>query len=254
MTKELRYALMDPTGNITVLVETPVPVEDQPITAGIVMAVAPTCEQVGFLMPPVPDCDIAIRMAGGEFCGNAAMCAATLHAMSLEIAGETTLQVSVSGTPVAVTVTPEGDGYACSVAMPRPLDIVTVHGLPVVHFEGICHAIATEPLTDEAAPALLWELCQELHPEAMGLMQLDAEAGTMKPLVYVPGTNALFWENSCGSGTSAVGAYLYSLSGQPVSARLRQPGGTLGVEVDGAGNIFLQGTARLMYRDTVYYL
>ena len=33
MTTQLKYSLLDPTGNITLLVETPVPIEDQPAVA-----------------------------------------------------------------------------------------------------------------------------------------------------------------------------------------------------------------------------
>ena len=35
--KELTYVLMDPTGNMTILVETPVPVEEQPAVAARLM-------------------------------------------------------------------------------------------------------------------------------------------------------------------------------------------------------------------------
>lgn len=246
---ELSYVLMDPTGNITALVETPVPVEQQPAVAGRIMAAEPRCEQVGFVMEAT-DCDIAIRMAGGEFCGNAAMCAATLYAMKLGMTGTHTLRVSVSGRQVAVAVAPDGVGYLCRVEMPPILDVVTVAGIPVVRFQGICHAITTAELSDEEAVKLLRGLCDVLQPEAMGLMQLGKE-GDMKPLVYVPGADTLFWENSCGSGTAAVGAYLYQLTGMPVSCALRQKGGTLGVDVDENSRIFLQGSACLMYRNTL---
>lgn len=247
---DLTYVLMDPTGNITALVETPVPVSEQPATAARVMAAEPCCEQVGFLMEN-DTCDTAIRMAGGEFCGNASMCAAALHAMKLGLTEERTLRVGISGEVVDVTVRPSGGQYTCRVTMPRPLDIVTVDDVPVVRFSGICHAITAATLDDTAAEKLVRQLCAVLNAGAMGLMQLNREAGTMKPLVYVPGADTLFWENSCGSGTAAVGAWLHSLSGQPVGETLRQPGGTLGVEVDAAGNIFLCGAARLMHRSTL---
>ena len=82
-------------------------------------------------------------------------------------------------------------------------------------------------------------------------MQVDLETGTMKPLVYVPEANTLFWENSCGSGTAAVGAYLRYSTGKAVSLSLHQKGGTLHVSADEAGNITLQGTAHLVRRNTV---
>ena len=106
----IKYHVMDPTGNITILVETPVAEASQPFVAAKLMELEPEVEQVGFLTlaeTPEPDrsgClqqkmasqpektqqsekiplaessqnkyDIALRMAGGEFCGNATMSAA----------------------------------------------------------------------------------------------------------------------------------------------------------------------------------
>lgn len=254
---EFSYAYMDPTGNMTALVETPVPVEDQPRIADAIMAAEPTCEQVGFVMDTPNGCDTAIRMAGGEFCGNAAMCAASLYALNSGIEEEKKLRVSVSGREVEIVVTPAKEGYACSVAMPAPKEIVTVEKagltLPVVLGEGIYHAVLVGEVDDTAAETIVRELCEELRAEAMGLMQVDLEAGTMKPLVYVPDAKTLFWENSCGSGTAAVGAYLWKTTGGAVSMSLLQKGGTLRVAADKAGRITLQGTARLVHRSTVTY-
>ena len=73
---ELSYTVFDPTGNITVLVQTPVPVADQPRVAAALMAKETDSEQVCFRMPDTPGAGITVRMAGGEFCGNASMSAA----------------------------------------------------------------------------------------------------------------------------------------------------------------------------------
>lgn len=254
---ELSYAYMDPTGNITVLVETSVPVEQQKEIADRIMAVEPLCEQVGFLMDAAESCDTAIRMTGGEFCGNATMCAAALYALRCGIKEEKGLRVAVSGREVEVTVKPDGEGYNCCVEMPSPKKIVTVEKkgltLPVVLTDGISHAILLGSIDDSTAETIVRELCEELSAEAMGLMQVDLAAGTMKPLVYVPDADTLFWENSCGSGTAAVGAYLRHAEGKAVSLSLRQKGGTLRVAVDEAGKIFLQGSAYLVRRNTITY-
>ena len=55
---KLDYRIFDPTGNITLLVETPVPAAMQPRIAAQLMALEPRAEQVGFLSP-----DGALRMA-----------------------------------------------------------------------------------------------------------------------------------------------------------------------------------------------
>lgn len=252
---ELSYAFMDPTGNITVLVESPVLTEEQPRVASAIMAAEPLCEQVGFVVDAPDGCDTAIRMAGGEFCGNAAMCAASLYALNCGIEEEKTLRVSVSGREVEITATPSEGGFICRVEMPAPKEIVTVEKegliLPVVLSDGISHAVLLGALDDSTAETIVRELCDELHAEALGLMQVDLEEGTMKPLVYVPDAKTLFWENSCGSGTAAVGAYLRYSTGRAVSLSLRQKGGTLHVAVDEKRNITLQGTARLLRRNTI---
>ena len=45
----LKYSILDPTGNITALVESPVPVSGQPSVADAVMERHPDVEQVGFV-------------------------------------------------------------------------------------------------------------------------------------------------------------------------------------------------------------
>ena len=75
---ELKYYLFDPTKNMTILVETPVPAESQPFVASRLLQAEPTAEQVGFVSAGDGESDIALRMAGGEFCGNATMSTAAL--------------------------------------------------------------------------------------------------------------------------------------------------------------------------------
>ena len=77
--KSIDYCVLDPTGNITILVTSSVPVHLQPQIASQLMNLEPEAEQVGFLSRD-DSCDIALRMAGGEFCGNASMCAAVYAA------------------------------------------------------------------------------------------------------------------------------------------------------------------------------
>ena len=80
----LRYCILDPTGNITALAESPVAHGDQPAAAEAIMRRHPEVEQVGFVRFGA---DAAgglageLRMAGGEFCGNASMSAAALFLM-----------------------------------------------------------------------------------------------------------------------------------------------------------------------------
>ncbi len=280
-------SILDPTGNITALVESPVPVSRQPEAAAMVMAEHPEVEQVGFVTftgftEKKPSAAVHLRMAGGEFCGNASMCAAALYRIrkGMEETGHTVL-LSVSGAagPVEVHVRPAGgeispDGTAAEQAetgvfrtdirMPEaagieevPLRYEYLDGeLPLVRMQGISHILIEETspffvmkkdrtLAEKAA--VRW--CRELQAEGLGLMFLQQSAADheaaetaycLTPLVCVPGSSTVFWENSCASGSSAAGMYLARQAGGAVKVRFREPGGCLTVESGG-----MEGVTRL---------
>ena len=254
--KKISYAVMDPTGNITILATTPVPAAAQPDCAARLLAAEPAGEQVGFLSPGGDGADLSLRMAGGEFCGNAAMSAAAYFCGQQGVS-EQTVRVRVSGAPAPVTVDvsarPEG-GYACAVDMPRPRSAeeaeLTLDGrayrLPLLRFDGICHLILPGDTERGFAQRAVRAWCVALDAPALGLMLLDADAGTMVPLVYVPGGDTLYWERSCASGTAAAGAYLAWKRGAAVDVGLTQPGGVLRVIARPSGEITLRGTVKML--------
>ena len=262
----IRYSILDPTGNITALVETPVDVAEQPAVATEVMRRHAEVEQVGFVT--LDGASVSLCMAGGEFCGNASMCAAALACVRLGCAeGSHELSVRVSGAQDSVTVRLEGGGdnaFAASVLMPsgQEIDVVELAcGLragrvPVVRMTGITHVIVTPDSAfwdlqmgcGEATSAVrAW--CSELDADCLGLMFLDGEGDTRRlvPLVYVPKAGTTFWESSCASGSSAVGMWLAHEAGAPIKVDLVQPGGTLGVSSDPATDeTWLSGHVRLL--------
>ena len=122
---------------------------------------------------------------------------------------------------------------------------------PVVFFDGIAHVILTDPSWKERAEELAPKWCRHLNADAAGLMFLDEEDGRLTPLVYVPAADTLFWENSCASGTSAVGAFLAKRDNRSVEISLRQPGGSLSVFADPDGNIRLGGSVRILKKTSV---
>ena len=254
--REYRIALMDPTGNITLLVESPVPADEQPVVAARLAALFPGTEQTGFLYPGRYDADIALRMAGGEFCGNAAMSAGALHAMTRGEGGVMNVRVYGTAEPVRVDVTDLGNGaWRGAVDMPRPVSVrrETMPGggeFPVVRFDGIAHVIVELPMDRPAAEKAAPAWCERLHADAVGLMFLDRAAGALAPLVYVPAAGTLCWERSCASGTTACGAYLAAESGGEVTLPLRQPGGTLTVTAAPDAAPRLTGAVRCLRRET----
>ena len=249
--RTIAYTLFNPTGNITLLAETPVPTASQPSVAAELMALEPETEQVGFVA--FDPAGVLLRMAGGEFCGNAAMSAAVMY---LERTGRTegTVTVRVSGTkePVKVALAALPDGaWRGAVSMPRPEFVgyqcfQDEKAFPTVRFPGIAHVILEEGIAQEKAEALAPMLCTQLGADALGLMFLDREKETLRPLVYVPGAGTLCWETACTSGTTAVGAFLASETGRPVNLRLKQPGGVLEISALPDGELMLTGTVRPM--------
>ena len=270
----VRYAIADPTGNITALVYDPVEVARQPEVARQVMERHPEVEQVGFV-PDATDgaqAPAALRMAGGEFCGNATMSAAVLHVVQAGQAPSTedelvVVQMRVSGAsrPVEVRIVASSDGaFEADVRMPEARDVIAqtfafagvVGQLPLVLMEGISHVVVPESspfhalLADRAsAEAAVRQWCHDLGADGLGLMFLEGDASSYRltPLVYVPGSNTVFWENSCASGSAAVGRFLARETGASVGLALHEPGGTLRVASDAEGRqTWLHGSVRLV--------
>ena len=244
------YRLFDPTGNTTLLVETPVDAARQAEAAARLLALEPAAEQVGFLCA-AENADIALRMAGGEFCGNATMCAAVCAAERAGRDGTFAVHVSGAEKPVraAVALLPDG-AWRGTVDMPRPeaIDRVMLPGVgtvSVVRFPGISHVILEEPMPRPLAEQNARAWCGILGADALGLMFLDRRTERLTPLVYVPAVDTLCWETSCASGTTAVGAYL-----SPVTITLHQPGGSLTVKADDT-ILRLTGTVRTGQRKNI---
>ena len=286
----LRYCILDPTGNITALVESAVPVDLQPTVAAELMARHPEVEQVGFVRfaqfvrfvrfgpagegagkdagawPELP----AMRMAGGEFCGNATMSAAALYALRAGVASgperpaEVRMRVSGAAGPVEVELCRRADdAFDARVHMPQAREVCDVElafadaagTLPLVRMEGISHLVVERTsaffgLADDAdaAERAVRAWCEELGTCGLGLMFLeeDKDEWRLTPLVYVPGSGTVFWERSCASGSAATGMYRAAREGAPVALALREPGGVLRVESDPArGETWLAGSVRL---------
>ena len=287
MMDRIQYCIFDPTGNITALVETAVDIADQPAVASWIMGLEPDVEQVGFITYERNSADgsvpISLRMAGGEFCGNATMCAAALCAMHRGLQSGT-VPVKVSGASAPFTVSLEQQApfsYSAAVIMPPAVRIGMVNlqpsgmagadgaiedsgaekinamlSLPIVEMEGISHIII-EPDSGflgikedpELAEALLRQWCGVLGADCLGMMFLgDGTAfRPLTPLVYVPGADTMFWENSCASGSAAAGMYLAEKSGSPVDVTFDEPAGRLRVESDpAAGRTVLHGSLTLL--------
>ena len=113
----IHYQKYSPTGNVTLLVTTPVPRKDQPgIAARLLGPGGVGGEQAGFIEPAGDArCPARLQMMGGEFCGNATMSLGAMLARERDLTdGEALdLMLEVSGldapVPCRITGCP-GDG------------------------------------------------------------------------------------------------------------------------------------------------
>lgn len=246
---KIRYVLADPNGNITILVHSYVPAADQPRIASFLMKKEPSAEQVGFLRRSV-NTEISLKMAGGEFCGNAAMSAAVLYCAEKQLReAEVRMKISGTGETVYTKVRKENvDWWAC-VEMPRPCVLLSPEELPLpmVSFPGITHLIAETPMERREAEENLVRWSRTADTAAIGLLFFDRAQRTLKPLVYVPGVQTLIWENACASGTAAIGAYLAAKENGPIDLSLRQPnGGALFVSAETGKKPRISGSVKLI--------
>ena len=253
MNSGIKYSIFNPTGNITALVETKVDIESQPAISDEIMKRHPEVEQVGFVcLEPENSIPINLRMAGGEFCGNAAISAAALYAIRSGIEA-CSVNVRVNGAPKALEVrlakaANNPSVFDVELEMPEPLSIERImletegvaEELPVVDMGGISHIIIEESrklyaLKDspKQAEKAVKSWCRMLGADCLGLMFLSGEETELTPLVYVPSIDTVFWENSCASGSSAVGMYLADKMNAAVEVSLKEPAGILRVKSGG---------------------
>lgn len=244
--EQLHFVKADPSGNTTIIVLDPVPYEHHSRLAQALMDKnVLSAEQVAFLDQTPPRwCDMAIRMMGGEFCGNAVRAAAAWQVFdrerwqpTLPPGAETTFEISCSGI---------GHNVRCTVCrkartvfdvraeMPLPLSYAPVAAefgrVWQVAFPGITHYCVladTMPGAEEKQSRVAHWL--RAHPvpngEAAGVLFWD---GTwLDPFVYVKDTDTLVNESSCGSGTAALAAALACERQGAVHVEARQAGGVI---------------------------
>ena len=269
---ELKFIKTSPTENMTLLIETPVPREQHLEIAEKLIAYGSVyAEQAGYIEEPEnPLAEKRLQMMAGEFCGNASLSLAAVVAekKGLKAGEETEIILEVSGADSLVNchMKKEENGWSGRVAMPLPKAIEykklqlegETYELVEVIFEGISHIIVPVSLWGENAvkkAELAAKEWAEHMPAAFGILLFDEEKGECQPLVSVQGVS-LIWERGCGSGTSAIGAYLAMKEGRSLSVSLKQPGGIMGVEVSfengKVASLHITGKVSIVAKGTAY--
>ncbi len=251
----IKYRIADPNHNITLLVETEVEVSRQKDIAISLMKKEKDVEQVGYIYRDGQG-DIALRMAGGEFCGNATMSVAAYH---LEKRKETTGIVKVhimdDDTIIDVKANLDDKGiweteetlYSNKI---ERKNFDTYNRLPIVFFDSISHIIIEEKALikdlceSKKAEDLIKKWAREIDTRALGIMFYDREDSKLTPLVYVKDIETLFWERSCASGTVATGLYIAYNIKDTIDETFVEPGGILRVKADPTGKAILYGKVK----------
>ena len=259
--RSLRYALLNPTGNRTCLVLDPISDAARP---GITAALMDRCEQVGYLMPASkPSAMARLQMMGGEFCGNASMAtAAFLLRDRLTPGQEETVYLEVSGAdaPVRCAIRREEKGWRGTVTMPPVEEIrrtrVGAVPLTAVTLPGMVHLIDVGASRGrDEAEALLTRAAAEIQAPALGLLRWEETSGRMTPLVFVRESQTLVWETACGSGSTAIAAWMAWKAGKSAEVEIEQPGGVLAVRAEwrdgGVRELRLTGHVTLEAEETL---
>ncbi len=229
------YYIINPTGNITALVTTPTEKADYKRFCNEIMREHPQVEQVGFA--DFSEDVFHLNMSGGEFCANATLSAIGLYSYLTQETGN--FNIKASGVPKILSVSSEKNkgGFICECSLPFPKELKSVkleNGnntfvFPFVEIGGISHIIAPFDFSKEKAEGLIKEYAEKNNIPALGFMFYERDTGKLIPLVYVTEIGTLFYENSCASGSCAVGAYRAFLSGSEEALELIQPGGTINI-------------------------
>ncbi|NLU11527.1 MAG: hypothetical protein GXW90_11515 [Tepidanaerobacter acetatoxydans] len=206
-------------------------------------------EQVGFIVPPSKkDSVIRLEMAGGEFCGNAALSsAAYVRYKGLNDKENFNIDVSGAAEPIRCRVEKVNTYcYNTSCIMPpaKRIDKMelelqgkTIKGY-IVGFEGISHFVleANEQFVEYSE--VTQALKKAVDTNAIGVIPYETirdDTYKIKPFVHVKEINSNVFERGCGSGSLALGIYLKKVSGISKEVSVVQPGGIIRV---GIGNEF----------------
>ena len=213
MKKTFNYFRANPCGNITGFVVAPVyPGYRKAYTDCIMEQIDKDVEQVGFISPAYEGAPLRLDMLGGEFCANATRAYGLYSAGFYDTDGLVDIEVYVSGHEGTTDVIADVKNQKAYVAIDDPIgrENLTIDGkdCTLIELPGISHLVVEEEEDKGFVDKALEVLKKDHEDEAYGVLFFNKEKLEMIPYVYVEGSETLFREGSCGSGTVAVVNYL----------------------------------------------
>lgn len=275
---EIDFVKCSPAQNMTVLVKTKLPTAEYPHIAAHIMAYSHLyAEQVGFIEAPAPPAvDARLRMAGGEFCGNACMSLAAYLAAERGLRhnelAELQLECSGADAPVRCRVEKTPRAYKCEVSMPVPERIERATApfadnelrLGIVRYRDFVHMLIEVEQFDDTSRHTAQQLAKLLGVASGGslvgilLYKTSSVVGAceLAPLIYVPGVGSMVWERGCGSGTASLGAFLAWERQSTTDIPVKQPGGTIDVcamwDGGAVASLTIKGTVDIVAQGTAF--
>lgn len=259
MKKKLDYIRVNPAGNITGFVLSPVDPKDRAkIAAAIMKDHDPSVEQVAFVSKKA-DGSFRMDMMGGEFCGNASRSFGLYLGKILGLKEDQSLDLEVSGSADPVNVRFNVEDQRAEITLNPAYKVEKLHlgsgTYTTVFLPGIIHVLVDDRKEDRAyVKEVLGDLEKIQEEEAYGVLFIDKEDLTLVPYVYVGETKTLIREGSCGSGTVAAGYFLNENKDGEFSKVLREPGGILEVraqEVSGKESYSIGGPVDFGPREVI---
>ncbi len=259
MTK-VEYFKVNPAGNITIFVTTPIDKKDYANVASRLFELKEhKAEQVGFIKE-----GNRMEMSGTEFCGNASRAFALWYAKNrLGVDGEAKVKISVSGSEQSLNVEVNTKNDYTKIEMPMPVSIKNwqdVDGVQelkersegvLIDFGGILHLVLwNTEATKERFEYYNKFLIDKFDAPANGVMFMDKENMNLVPIVYVKDVETTYFEGSCGSGSTACAVALaYGKPDGKYSYDLHQPAGsivaTAYIENEKISKVFIEGNVEI---------
>ncbi|WP_022819365.1 diaminopimelate epimerase [Fusobacterium russii] len=253
--KKLNFIKINPAGNITILIDKLDIYEENTIAISEILMKETSlhAEQVGFIK------ENHLQMMGGEFCGNASRSFASLLAFrDKDFKGQKEYSVTCSGIKETLDIDvrrgSEENKFLAKIKMPKFLNMKEIKFeneiLILIEFSGIHHFIYEGKADKKKVINFARNYLQDKEYSALGLMFFNKEKMEMLPYVYVKGFTEGVWENSCASGTTALGFYLKKYK-KIEKAKIVQPNGWLEFSFDGE-NIYIDGPVEIVAEGKVY--
>ncbi|MGM9565675.1 hypothetical protein [Evtepia sp.] len=233
---KLSVQVVNPAGNTTLLVQTPVPQEDRREVADRLLSIRELQgQQVGFLVPPLGDGIIRLETVDNAFCGNALCSAGLSYAAQRGFRRERKFPVEISGCGQALTVqvNPLTSQVWAETPVPQEIAKCTLFGEPAraVLLPGIVHGVtqSSRDMDEAQIRKTLLELCETFSTPAAGVLFWKFREKSMVPAVYTKDADALLFPGSSASGAAAIATWNAMGAGKNGSHKLdvRQPGGVI---------------------------